>query len=120
MPAVEVVQFSAPVSVGPFTLRDESGAAIDLTGKTLKFAAKRAVTDPDAQAICNVTATPDGDQTANKGKYTLAFTYGQTTIKPGSYPAALRVWNASPTTDPPDRVEASTYTVQPGLIQSES
>jgi hypothetical protein len=118
MPAVVVTQFSTPVVSG--ILVDEYGLAISLTGKTLKFAAKRSVTDPDTQKIADITAANDADQTANKGKYTLTFTYAQTSITPGSYPASLRVWNAAPTTDPPDRVEASSYTVEAGVIATES
>lgn len=119
MPSITVSQRTRPTQ--PFVLTDEQGAEIDLTGKTLHFVAKRALTDPDAVVLFNIAATADGDQVANKGKYTLAFTYGQTTMPPGNYPAALHVWDsgsAPPT--PPQRVEAGSYTVLPALLAVES
>jgi hypothetical protein len=115
---VTVTQFSTPTVSG--LLLDDYGDPVDLTGKTLKFAAKRVETDPDAQKILDVTATNDPDQTNNTGKFTLAIPFGATSITPGTYPASLRVWNASPTTDPPDRVEPSAFEVKAALIATET
>ena len=114
MPQVRVSQFSEVAQ--EFILTDELGDVVDLTGKTLKFIVKRDAEDADDLALFDITATiVDADE----GKYRLTFLYAHTSRAPGEFVAALRVWNAAPTTDPPDRVEESTYTVVAGLRAAE-
>ena len=107
MPDVTVRQFQSAVQT--FTLRNEAGTAIDLTGKTLKFCAKRLATDADTLLLFDITAAL---VVAVDGTYSLTFPYAATARIPGSYYASLRVWDAAPTTDPPDRTERSTYTIE--------
>jgi hypothetical protein len=110
VPNVVVSQHTAPTQA--FVLQDERGNPVDLTGKTVKLVVKRDIEDPDSLILFDLAATPDADQVNNTGLYTLAFDFNKTSFPANIYPAALRVWPSATTSNPPERVEASSYTVE--------
>ncbi len=116
MPSVVVHRYSAPSKT--FVLRDETGTVVNLTGATLKFAAKRAFNDPDSQKLFDVTATVvDGPN----GKYRLDFTRNATSFPPATYVAELRQWNSGvATTNPANRTELSNYVVEDAVVVTET
>jgi hypothetical protein len=115
MPDVRVRRFSAPTKT--FRMKDQDGNAIDITGYTIRFAAKRALTDPDSEKLFDISATLS-DPT--NGEYQLAFTRSQTSFLAGSYAAELRWWTTGGPPSTPSDYEASSFAIDEAVIQDES
>ena len=117
MPSVVVRRFQAAEM--EFILLGPDGSPVNLTGMTLKFAAKRLVTDPDSLAYFDVTATL---VSATTGRYKITLTRSQTVMPPGSYPAELRYWKSgtAPPADQPSGYEPSSFQVDEAVIQIET
>lgn len=70
------------------TLKDADGAAVSLTGATVKFSMRPA--GNMTPKVNLATATPDPDQTANKGKVTYPWVAADVDT-PGDYEAEFKV-----------------------------
>lgn len=70
-----------------FTIKDENGATVSLTGKTCTFSMKKGST----VAIENGACTNDPDQTANKGVTVYTFGTEVNTLAAGIYTGEVAV-----------------------------
>lgn len=115
MASASVRRFTKPVLV--FTLGETAESTGSISGYTIRFAAKRALTDPDSLKLFDIAgAITDA---ANR-KFSITLTRNETSIPAGSYAAELRFWKTGGPPAAPDGHESSSYAVEEAVIQVEA
>ena len=76
-------------------------AVQDLTGYTIKLIVKNQISDIDARALFDLTASV---VTAASGQYLFTFTTVHTCLPAGTYPGEIRWWSGSTSIAPDDAI----------------